>query len=155
MAGYPDDVVVCDEYRVECKYRRKGAGFSRLHKQVLDNNGAIRLTKSGLYAVSFLTWIDLLFKRVDQLDAPDFTCVHEITHSRKKVILDWKGDTEFLALRRAHHPWIILFDIEKPAWSILTKAGFSGNRCNNLRYHSPAFGEIFFFKKTLETIWHP
>jgi hypothetical protein len=110
MAGYKDDVVVCDDFRIECKFRRDGAGFSRLHGWIEGMN-ALELPASGLIVMKFENWIALTRRRVDTADHTlELTegRIGSLEVSAQKGLLGWLGEADALALRRVRSPWLMV-----------------------------------------------
>lgn len=113
MAHYKDDVVVCDEVRVECKYRRNGEGFSRLYGWI-GGHSALELPESGLIVYRFGHWLELVRQRIDAENAqlelieavPSSTFVTKSV-SEQKTLLGWLGEADCLGLRRAHDAWLV------------------------------------------------
>jgi len=101
MEGYKDDVVVCDEIRVECKFRRDGAGFSRLHDWMPEPGKVLRLAASGLIVWRLADWAAHVR---GELEAPP-SVERDVT--AQKTLLAWMGEADVLALRRRRHPWLV------------------------------------------------
>lgn len=105
MKNYKDDVVVMDAYRVECKYRADGENFSRLHDWI-DGYDILILPESQLLVYTFEAWIAWLVAKENGDGTPLVsTTTREV--STQKKLLDWLGESDFLALRRARKPWLI------------------------------------------------
>ena len=122
MAGYRDDVVVCDRWRVEVKYRQKAAGFSRLHgwrqtalasTDVIGLPGAnlfrrpigLHLVESGLVVYSLIHWVAICRAAVDGVDLDPILVTKKVTP--QLGLLGWLGEADALALRRPRHPWVV------------------------------------------------
>ena len=106
MRGYKDDVVVADVVRVECKFRAKGAGFSRLHSWHPGPGKALHLPESNLFVYRLGDWCDIVRAMVDNTASPTIELVTKNVTPRK-VMLDWMGEADALALRKPHEPWLI------------------------------------------------
>lgn len=102
---YRDDVLVCDTWRVECKYRKDGTGFSRLHEW-LGAADELVLPHSGLVVYHIGFWLGLVRSRIDGTEPPG-AFVAEKGVTRQAAMLNWMGNADFLALRRANHAWLI------------------------------------------------
>ncbi len=101
MAGYPDDVVINGSVRVECKFRKDGAGFSRLHTWHPGPGHVLELTESNLCVYSLDDWLERL--RCEKL---------ELAHTSSSVtpqqtLLRWLGEAHALAVRRTRAPWLV------------------------------------------------
>lgn len=108
MQGYKDDVVIADTWRVECKYRRDGTGFKRLHDWMDAAPECLHLVKSGLLVFRLDDWCRLARSTIDGMGV-----VYSLTESNaseQKTLLKWKGGADVLALRRAHYGWLMCID---------------------------------------------
>lgn len=106
MQGYDDDVVVCDEYRIECKYRKKACGFKRLHDW-MGTADVLVLPDSGLVVYTLAAWLELIRAEVDGTPAPELTTITKRV-TRQQGLLGWLGSAHYLAVRRPHHPWLVM-----------------------------------------------
>lgn len=112
MGGrFCDDVVVADEYRVECKYRADGSGF----KRVYDWLGGARMLHitcgdgSSWMVQTLGDWCADLILELDgwsPVYKSDELVMHE-TKSSLGVMSDWIGGADFLALRMPRMPWLV------------------------------------------------
>lgn len=108
MAGYPDDVVVADEWRIECKYRRDGAGFKTLYDWLAGHEVLELDTPEGKVRIMRLeTWCE---HRRHELDA-----LHVIMFAEEKKtaftfasLREWIGESDYLALRMPRSPWLLV-----------------------------------------------
>ena len=117
MNGYDDDVVVCDTWRVECKYRRTGAGFSRLHDW-LGTADALDLPASDLVVYSLDYWLSLVRARIDGHRDPVPSSVTKLV-SQQKALIGWLGGAHFLAVRKPRAPWLIIERAIVSEWEAL------------------------------------
>jgi hypothetical protein len=105
MAGYPDDVVVCDSVRVECKYRKSGSGFARLHTWHAGDGTRLHLIDAGLMIYTLGDWCERVHCR--QHGGEPFDLRTEEKSTRAAMLLTWIGDADALALRRPRSPWLV------------------------------------------------
>ena len=103
MEGYKDDVVIADVVRAECKYRKEGAGFKRLHDW-MPAEGC--LSFAGLLVWHLPDYIEALRKMIDGEDVEE-PLITFAKSKQNKVLLDWMGEADILALRKAQHPWLV------------------------------------------------
>lgn len=100
LADYPDDVVITVpvllpyDVRVECKYRKGGAGFKRLYGW-LGSATDLVLETDGL-----------LVRRIEHYAADVLANARIVQRAERKgasrkVMLDWMGEANVLALRMA------------------------------------------------------
>jgi len=143
LADYPDDVVVTVpetelvqgfELRVECKYRKTGTGFKRLYGWLEGSTDLALITD------------DLVVRRVehwalDMKAEPRTVQTSARKSASRKVMLDWMGAADVLALRMATPqkgprsgklPWLIVmrrtfFPPLKPAIDLTDLDGDENN----------------------------
>ena len=133
----PDDVVVADEWRVECKYRTKGGGFSRLWDWLEDAGiHVIILPESALVVMRIELWVDLCQWRLAEdnrcLSIHDYEDCGMLTtywnnsqmfhngpipkkHVKpQETLLGWLGTSDALAVKKSNQggkgtfPWLVL-----------------------------------------------
>lgn len=110
MGGrFADDVVVADEWRIECKYRADGSGFKRLYEWL---GGSRRLVVDAegvcLEVHTLEAWVALKTLCVDGVDAePYFEEVRE-SSSTWATLRGWVGGADYLALRMPRMPWLVV-----------------------------------------------
>lgn len=108
MAGYPDDVVVCDTWRIECKYRADGAGFKSLYDWLAGHEVVDVHAKGRTLRVMELTrWCDDRRKDLDGLHVITFAHEHETQHTFN-TLAGWVGESDYLAVRMPRSPWLVI-----------------------------------------------
>jgi len=109
MAGFPDDVVVADTWRIECKYRRTGTGFKKLYDWIAGHDHLTVETPDGLVHVSTLqTWCR---RRIDDIDSSESLSVRQTqkkSRSTFATLREWIGDADYLAVRMPRSPWLVI-----------------------------------------------
>lgn len=104
MAGYPDDVVVEDFFRVECKFRADG--FKRIYGWA-EGLDVLVLPESGLTCYSMEAWARAIKARKKGV-APFFLHMGVKHATPQKVVLGYLGEASALAIRARRRPWLVL-----------------------------------------------
>ena len=103
MAGYPDDVVVEDIFRVECKYRKKG--FKRIYEWS-EGWKVMVLPESGLTLYRIDAWTEIVAAMINGGPHPGF--LHTTKNvTPQRTLLGWLGESDALGIRAAHRPWYV------------------------------------------------
>lgn len=108
MAGYPDDVVVADQWRIECKYRSNGSGFKKLYDWLAGHELLeLHTPDAPLLVMELSTWCKRRMKELDGLSV-----THE-AHQRRtgltfSMLRRWVGESDYLAVRMPRSPWLVV-----------------------------------------------
>jgi hypothetical protein len=104
-----DDILVADEWRIECKYRSDGSGFKRLHEWLGAHTRLAVLGDGCRLEVHTLeAWAALKTLQLDSDNVePNFSEVRE-SASSWATLRRWVGDADYLALRMRGMPWLVV-----------------------------------------------
>lgn len=112
MGGrFADDVVVADEWRIECKYRSDGSGFKRLYDWLAgEPRLAVLDAEDGeamLWVQTLDSWVERRRAELDEVSCTVFR--HSKTSSSSWATLrGWIGEADYLAVRMPRMPWLVI-----------------------------------------------
>lgn len=111
----PGDVVVCDQYQVEVKYRRNFSGFKSVYRWVVPNE-VTALRRSGLYAMSMRKWLEVVREAVDAGKTLQRICRREtrtiLSVSESVTLQKWIDGCDVLACRGPREDWLVFVPME-------------------------------------------
>jgi Holliday junction resolvase len=113
MAGYPDDVVVADTWRIECKYRAKGTGFKSLYRWLGEHEAIdVKAKWSTLRVMRLEDWCLARVAEIDGTTRPVKAEDHE-SSSAFSTLTKWIGESHYLAVRMPRSPWLVIEFIQQ------------------------------------------
>ncbi len=108
MGGrFTDDVVVADEWRVECKYRSDGSGFKRLYDWLAGWEQMVLYTPDAILRVLSLdAWAEERRLELENCEPALSMTAREC--ATPSTLLGWIGEADYLAVRMARRGWLMV-----------------------------------------------
>lgn len=109
---YSGDVLVADEWRIECKYRKDGAGFKRLYGLFRDGWSDLATVCNDDVDILRVQWLETWAQhRILELTGHEPVYFEPRWHDTRATFAQverWAIGADYLAVRMPRHEWLIV-----------------------------------------------